>query len=239
MKPFWPAVNKVIKYSNIIIEVLDARFPELTRNQEIEDKIKRKKLILVLNKCDLVDKKEVEAWAKEHNALFVSATKRLGTTMLKRKIISLSKGKTTVGVLGYPNTGKSSIINVLAGRRAAKTSPQSGYTKGRQLIRMSPNIYLFDTPGVLPYKEKDELKHSLTSTKDFTKVKDPETVAFELIKLKKTTIQKFYKLESDDPEELLEELGQKLGKLKKGGKVNFDATARIILKDWQRGKIKG
>ena len=192
-----------------------------------------------MNKCDLVDKKEVEAWAKEHNALFVSATKRLGTTMLKRKIISLSKGKTTVGVLGYPNTGKSSIINVLAGRRAAKTSPQSGYTKGRQLIRMSPNIYLFDTPGVLPYKEKDELKHSLTSTKDFTKVKDPETVAFELIKLKKTTIQKFYKLESDDPEELLEELGQKLGKLKKGGKVNFDATARIILKDWQRGKIKG
>ncbi len=239
MKPFWPAVNKVIKYSNIIIEVLDARFPELTRNVEIEDKIKRKKLILVLNKCDLVDKKEVEAYAKKNDAIFVSATKRLGTTMLKKRIIALSKGRTTVGVLGYPNTGKSSLINALAGRKAAKTSPQSGYTKGRQLIKMSPNIYLFDTPGVLPYKEKDELKHSLTATKDFTKVKDPDLVAYELVKLKRSTIKKFYKLKSSDPEELLEELGQKLGKLKKGGEVNIDATARILLRDWQRGKIKG
>ena len=239
MKPFWPAVNKVIKESHIIIEVLDARFPDFTRHVEIEDKIKNKILIIVLNKCDLINKKDAEAYAKKHNAIFVSARKRLGTTMLKKKIIRYSKGfRTVVGVMGYPNTGKSSLINALAGRKAAKTSPESGYTKGRQLIKMAPGVYLLDTPGVFPYKEKDEVKHSLTASKDFTKIKDPDLVAMELIELKKDLIKGFYKLKKTDPEEMLEELGQKFGKLKKGGIVDINATSKVLLKDWQRGKIK-
>ena len=59
MRGFWKTVNYVIKEADIILEVIDARFPELTRNPEIEDKIKNKVLILVINKCDLVEDKEL------------------------------------------------------------------------------------------------------------------------------------------------------------------------------------
>ena len=239
MRGFWKTVNYVIKESDIILEVIDARFPELTRNPEIEDKIKNKILILVINKCDLVDKKDIEQYARKHKAIFVSANKRLGTTLLKKEIFRYAKkDKNIIGILGYPNTGKSSLINALAGRRAAKTSPKSGYTKGKQLIKMTPSIYLLDTPGVLPYKEKNELKHALTSSKDFTQVKDPDLVALELIELKKEQIKKYYKVEGDDPEEILESIGKKLNKLKKAGKIDIKATAYAILKAWQFGKIK-
>jgi len=240
MKKFWRTVNEVIKQSDIILEVIDARFPELTRNIEIEDKIKGKHLVIVVNKCDLVEKSTMEDYAKKYKGvIFVSAKDRLGTTILKKKIIGLAKKpQNIVGIVGYPNTGKSSIINSLAGRRAAKTSPQSGFTKGKQLIKMTRSVSLLDTPGVLPYKEKDEIKHALTSSKDFTRIKDPDIVALELIELKKERIKKHYQIDCDDSEDIFEQIGIKLKKLKKAGEIDEKATAYAILKDWQHGKIK-
>ena len=235
---FWKVVNGVIEKSDIILEVLDARFVELSRNREIEEKCEGKKFVFVLNKADLVNKKELEGWKRKlKHVVFVSATKRLGTSILKRKIIELAKGKNvTIGVLGYPNTGKSSVINAICGRKKASTSPMSGHTKGKQLLRMAKGIFLLDTPGVYPYKEKGR-KLALIGAQDFSKVKDPDLIILELIDEMEDRIKKHYGVEGEYDEEILENIAKKFRKLKKGGKLDIDATARMVLKDWQRGKI--
>src|SRR3989344_8471730 len=139
MPSFWRHVNKVLVNSDIIIEVLDARMIEETRNMEIEEKIERlgKKILYVITKCDLADIKKLEEERKRlRPSVFISSTEKLGTTILKKKILELCHGeRVVVGVVGYPNVGKSSLINALSGRGSARTSAQSGFTKGLQKIR--------------------------------------------------------------------------------------------------------
>ena len=242
MGNFWKHVNRVLRESEIIIEVLDARMIKETRNFELEDKIKKmgKKILYVLNKCDLVDVKELKASkTKLMPSVFISSKDKLGTTILKKRILELSRGNSTVvGIVGYPNVGKSSLINALSGKGAAKTSSESGYTKGFQKIRVDPKILLLDTPGVLPRKEKDLAKHSKTGALSYGKIKDAETAALELIEDEKDKIIKFYKIEGDDPEEILEKVALKFNKLSAGGKANIEVAARMLMKDWQVGKIQ-
>ncbi len=242
---FWKIINRVIDESNILIEVLDARFPELTRNKEIEDKIvkKDKKLLFVINKCDLVDKEILEDQKKELKktapCVFISSKGHLGTNYLREAIMKLSKGKEVkVGVLGYPNTGKSSLINALKGRQAAKTSSMSGYTKAKQLIRVSGKIQFLDTPGVYSYKEKDIDTLAIFSAVDYTKIKDPDIAAYKIIEMFKEKICKHYDIKFDkSPEIILENLAKKKNKLKKGNELDMIATSKELLKDWQKGKI--
>lgn len=241
MKNFWDIVNKVIKECDILLLVMDARFPDLSYNPEIFEKAGTKPIVYVLNKADLAQRPDLLKWKRKHrNAIFVSATKHLGTTMLMKKILSLSRGKEVkVGVLGYPNTGKSSLINALRGRRAAPTSHMSGFTKAEQYVRISEKILVYDTPGVLPYMEKDKIKLALIGAQDFTKVKDPDLVAMEIIKAYKKRICEHYKINDGNPEEILEAIAEKYHKRMKGGVLDINATARMLLKDWQRGKITG
>lgn len=240
-------MNNVLREADIIIEVLDARYIDDTRNFEIEDKIRHwnKKLLFVINKSDLVDPadlgklKDVKKQLKP--CVFISSTDRLGTTILKKKILELSRGeKVIVGVVGYPNVGKSSVINALSGRGAARTSSESGYTKGLQKIKVDNKILLLDTPGVFPWKEKDTAKHGKTGAIDFAKIKDPEYVTLKLIEEEKERIKKHYSVEAkkDDAEEILEEIAYKLKKLSRGGLPDLDAAARAVLKEWQAGKIR-
>jgi ribosome biogenesis GTPase A len=242
MTQFWKIVNEVIKESDIILEVLDARFPEESRNKEIEEKIRReeKKILYVINKCDLVSKKTMEMWKKKLKpSIFVSSKKMLGTTMLRHKIIEIvKKEKITVGIVGYPNTGKSSIINALKGKRSAPVSSVSGHTKGLQKIKIDNRIKIIDTPGVISFREEDDVKHALIGTKNFSRIKDPELVAMRIIELKKDLIEVFYNLPlSEDIENALEEIALKLNLLKKGNVPDTKRAAERIIKDWQTGKI--
>ena len=232
----------MLREADIIIEVLDARFVGETRNLEIESKAERsgKIILYVLNKCDLADLKKVkEETSKLSPSVFISSKEKLGTTILKKKILELSHGeKVTVGVLGYPNVGKSSLINALTGRGSARTSAESGFTKGLQKIRVDSKIMLIDTPGVFPKEEKDIVKHGKISAIDYGKIKDPEYVALRIIEEEKEKIKKYFHVEEDDAEEILERLAMVYKKKRKGNQPDLEATARLLLKQWQMGKIR-
>ncbi len=242
MPSYWKHVNWVLQEADIIIEVLDARMVEGTRNKELEDKVRRfgKKILYVITKCDLEDKRKIEEEkGRLKPSIFISSREHYGTTMLKKKILELSRGeRVIVGVVGYPNVGKSSLINALAGRGAAKTSSESGYTKGMQKIRVDSKILLLDTPGVFPDREKDLAKHGRIGAIDYAKIKDPELVVLSLIEDEQDLIEKHYGVYGEDGEEVLQEIALKLKKLRKGGKPDLEATARFVLKEWQTGKIK-
>ncbi len=148
MASYQMMVKDVIKKANILLEVIDARFPDETRNSEVERDIARSKkpFIIVLNKCDLVSKEILEKTksrlSKIAPTVFVSSKSRFGTTMLRHQILVTAgiKGSILVGSLGYPNTGKSSVINGVAVRHKASTSSISGHTKGVQLVNAGSRI---------------------------------------------------------------------------------------------------
>ncbi len=245
MRTFWNMVNRVIQGSDILLLVLDARMAQGTRNLEIEDKVAAsgKPLIFVLNKCDLVDKPILEQYKRFiPNSIFISAKHHLGTVMLREKILRTAgrlniDTKVRVGVLGYPNVGKSSLINALKGKGSAKTSSISGYTKHIQKVRTS-RIILLDTPGVIPYKEKNDFKHNVIGTIDHSKEKEPDYVAVSLMHMFPGVIEKCYGVETiTDKEQTLENIAIVRNMVKKGSKPDVIRAAKMILKDWQTGDI--
>ena len=248
-KSFWDIINRLVHQADILIEVLDARTVEQSRNREIEDKITKqgKQIIYVITKSDLAEKSKIEEEARHlRPCVFVSAKEKWGTTILLKKILELSKGKeVTVAVLGYTNVGKSSLINALKGKKSASTSPISGHTKGLQKIRISGKILLMDSPGVYAYMEKDETKLALMGSKDPAKLKDPELVALKIIeefqnKEKIHDLGEAYNIiiEKNDPEEILEEIALKKKRVKKGNIPDTEIIARKMIADWQSGKLR-
>ncbi len=235
MVNFWKLVNKVLRDSDIVLLVIDARFPEMTRNKEIEQKAR--KLLYVINKCDLV--KDPES-LKEHfePCVFVSAKKKYGGTMLFNKIMELSRGKSCiVGVLGYPNVGKSSVINLLKGKKSASVSSQSGHTRGIQFVSAKGKLKLIDTPGVLQYQEKDLLKQIIIGAYNPQHVQEPEYYAMLIVKKYPELFEKYYGLKVEKPLEFLEKVALKRHVLKKGGKPDIIRFSRQLLYDWQRGRM--
>ncbi len=241
MTNFWKLVNRVIKDADIILLVLDARMPEMTRNREIEQKIKQQKkdLIYVLNKCDLVEKEQLEKLKKKYNpSVFVSSKEKYGGTLLFKKILEISRGEECiVGVLGYPNVGKSSVINLIKGKKAASTSPTSGHTKGIQFVSARGKIKLIDTPGVLEFSEKDIEKKIVIGAMNPHHVKEPDYYAMKLIEEYPKMFETFYNLKYTDGYEFVEKLALKKNVLVKGGEPDIKRMGRRILRDWQRGKI--
>ena len=214
-----------------------------------------KKLLYVLNKSDLVDvkakKKEMEE-LKLHPYIFVSCKKKDGISKLRNKIKesvkSVDIGKMTraqVGIIGYPNTGKSTLINVLTGRSSAGTGGEAGFTKGMQKIRLTEGILILDTPGVIPEEEyshtkKEALQKQIkVGARTTGKIRDPEMFVLELMNTYSAQIEKFYNLEANgDAELFIEKVGRKMHFLKKGNKVDEDRAARLIIRDWQKGRIR-
>lgn len=246
-------LTKIVETSDIILEILDARFIDETRNKEIEKFIqnKGKKILYVLNKSDLIKKEKLKGLDEVRPYVLVSATKRTGGRELRDKIKSLSKTielkdnyeRFSVGVIGYPNTGKSSIINLLIGKNSAKTGAAAGFTKGIQKLRLSSEIVLIDSPGVIPTKEysnSDQEKmsrHAMVGARDYNKIKEPELVVSYLVSRCKKSFENFYQMQFKDSEELIELLGKKKNLLQRGGIADTDRVARLIIRDWQEGKI--
>jgi hypothetical protein len=219
---------KVIETSDIILEVLDTRFAKEMQNKEIEKLIKsqNKILIPILNKSDLSLKKPIIK-----NSVLVSCKNRKGIKELRDKIKAEAKkikkskenkyNRIQVGVIGYPNSGKSSLINLLIGKTSAKTGAEAGFTKGLQKLKLTSDILLLDSPGVIPNSHYSQTefskisKHTKLGGKSFSQIKDPEIIVASLMKEYSKQIEKFYKVKANgDSEKLIEELGKKKGFLK-------------------------
>ncbi len=246
-------VDIVIENSDILLEVLDARFIERTRQKELEEKIASlgKKIIYVINKSDIADLKkihnEIELEDIRPFVLF-SAKARRGTVTLRRLVKKeakkIKKDDVNVGIIGYPNTGKSSLANILSGKSSAKVSSESGYTKSFQKIRLAKGLYLIDTPGIIledenPLLSVNQAKHSKIGAVMWDKTKNPGIVVGSIMSEYPEMLEKYYQVAAGgDPEELIEKVGRKMNYLRKGNTVDEEKTAKKILRDWQEGKIK-
>jgi hypothetical protein len=247
-------ISSIINEADIVLEILDARFIEKTRNIEMEKRIKNsgKKLIYVFNKSDLTDIQKVKTEVEMNELMphiFISSRERAGAGFLKR-MLKIEAGKigkniVNIGIIGYPNTGKSSLINFLTGKSAARTSSEAGYTKGIQKVKLTKYLYLIDTPGIIPIYEKSQknrelsAKHSQIGAITWDKTKNPDIVVSKIMKEYPSLLEKHYGIDAKgDSEALIEQLGRKWNYIKKGNEVDEIRTAKKILKDWQEGKIK-
>ena len=239
-------LHKLLRNSDFILEIADARFPDDSRSRKLEEKIRTqgKGIAIVFNKADLVEESELKRLQyRFKDAIFVSARTREGLRQLRKFLSGLSRGKEiTVGVIGYPNTGKSSIINVLKGSHSAGTSPRAGFTKGIQKFRVNPKVMMWDSPGIAPFKET-ELKLAIMGAKNPEFLRDVEGVAFEIIKMTKDehpgAIAKRYGInEARPPNSILEGIAKRTGKLSKGGIPDTERAARVLINDWQKDRLR-
>lgn len=246
---FWPVVLNVLKNSDVVLLVLDSRIPEMTRNSEIIKKVELmngKRLFLVFNKTDLISKKEFERLKKENpNSFFVSGSKGYGFLNLKKSLENMaqnwSRDSLRIGIVGYPNVGKSSVINKLAPNARAKVKALSGTTKSVQWIRVG-RLRIQDSPGVIPNKDK-AVRVGITASKDPHKLRNPEKTSMKIIEYlnlkSKGTLEDFYGVKNDlETYNLFLEIGKKKNFLVKGGNIDEHRTAVQIIDDWQKGRIK-
>lgn len=254
-KRIWAELHKVIDSSDVIIQVLDVRDPMGTRCPYVEAMMKRpnarhKHLVLILNKCDLVPTWVTARWIKilsaEYPTLAFHAS--INNPFGKGALIQLlrqfgvlhsDKKHLSVGFFGYPNVGKSSIINALRKKRVCKAAPLPGETKVWQYVTLFRGIYLIDCPGTVYDAGDDDMT---TVVKGVVRVENLEMpsqyVQGMLDIVKKQYVQRHYGLPDwIDQYDFLDRLARKYGKLHKGNEADIETTARMVLNDLIRGKL--
>jgi len=236
---FWIIAKQIVRNADVVLEVLDARFPNITRITRLE-KMAKEKLILVINKVDLVSNKTLDKIKTEFkNSKYVLVSSKNSRSI--NELIRMIKGK--VAVIGYPNTGKSTLINKLSSGGRALTSSESGFTKGKQLIAGKRGIMLMDTPGIVPFENRDEIRLGLVSGISPSKLEDPDLVATKLINIFKKNdpldFGEYYGVDMAlDSYSILLEIGKKRHMLLKKGEIDERRAAILVLEDWHKGKIK-
>ncbi|XP_012063922.1 PREDICTED: nucleolar GTP-binding protein 2 [Atta cephalotes] len=253
-KRIWNELYKVIDSSDVILQILDARDPMGTRSPPVEKYLKIEKpykhLIFILNKVDLVPTWVTQRWvailSKEYPtvAFHASLTHPFGKGSLINLLrqfakLHVDKKQISVGFIGYPNTGKSSIINTLRSKKVCKVAPIAGETKVWQYITLMRRIYLIDCPGVVYPSTETDTEKVLKGVVRVELVQNPEDYIVSVLeRVKPEYIRKTYKINVwIDHVDFLEKLARRSGKLLKKGEPDIAIAARMVLNDWQRGKL--
>ena len=257
-------IEENISLVDAVCEVLDARIPSASANPDIRRLSEGKPRLVVLNRCDLADPSATALWRctleesgvafletyarswKGVNA-FVPAVRQL---LADRRKAFEEKGQAgralRIMILGIPNVGKSTLINKIAGRKAALASDRPGVTRGKQWIALSEGIDLLDTPGILwPKFDSQEVGELLAVTSAVkTEVFDTETLAanfmLRLRDLYPAALQERYKItpsSSSDGFELLEAAALKRGFLISRGEADLNRMANTLLREYHEGKL--
>ncbi|KAF5468537.1 hypothetical protein F2P56_012681 [Juglans regia] len=253
-KRIWGELYKVIDSSDVVVQVLDARDPQGTRcyhlERHLKEHCKHKHLILLLNKCDLIPAWATKGWlrvlSKEYPTLafHASINKSFGKGSLLSVLRQFARLKSdkqaiSVGFVGYPNVGKSSVINTLRTKNVCKVAPIPGETKVWQYITLTKRIFLIDCPGVVYQNSDSETDIVLKGVVRVTNLEDAAEHIGEVLKrVKKEHLKRAYKIKHwDDENDFLLQLCKLTGKLLKGGEPDLTTVAKMVLHDWQRGKI--
>ena len=259
MKKTRELIQENLKLVNAAVEILDARIPVSSRNPVIDELIKNKRRIVILNKSDLSDGSANEAWVRYFkaqgaetvcmNALTGAGISDLFRVMNRMKDEinrdSVRKKPLRAMIVGIPNVGKSSLINRLAGKKSAKTGNKPGVTRGKQWINLQDQIQLLDTPGILWPKFEDRdtaLKLSFVgSIKD--EILDREDLTIELIKFMKNSYPELlvnrYNIDSveGEPLEIMEAICEKRGFIMSGKRYDYARAARTVIDEFRSGKM--
>lgn len=262
-------IQEQLKLVDVVIELVDARLPISSRNPLLEQLVGDKKpRVIILNKEDLADPQRTAYWVNFFNQqsgcrafAFNAATgKKQLIGRLKEALLDLTaekrermaqKGirKQTVRcmIVGIPNVGKSTFINLIAGKKAAQTGDKPGVTRGTQWIRLDEDLELLDTPGILwPKFEDEEVGFRLAVTGAVSdEVFDHDEAALKLIAFLQQRypklLQERFKLEQEileeEPLTILEQIGRNRGCLLKGGRIDYSKVSKGILIDFRQAKI--
>lgn len=259
MKKTRELIAENLKMVDIVIEVIDARIPVSSRNPIIDELVKNKRRLIVLNKSDLSDPAANEAWAehfkKQGNlVLSMNCMTGIGVGQLYKLLSRLQDEKNEgqlrkkslrMMIVGVPNVGKSSLINRMTGKKSAKTGDRPGVTKGKQWLGLENGMQLLDTPGILwPKFEDPKVGLNLAfcgSIKD--EILDTASLALELIKVLQRDypqlLRERYKLDELDEDALvnMEAIAAKRGFILPGKRIDYERCARTLLDEFRSGKI--
>jgi len=255
------AIIERIKDTDVVIELLDARLPGSSANPMLEQLTGHRLKLKVLNKQDLADATQTEAWLAWYNAQPNTRAIALdaGETAPAQRLIKACRELAPhrggmakplrVMICGIPNVGKSTLMNTLVGRKAAKTGDEAGVTRVEQRINLASDFYLFDTPGMLwPKITVDQSGYHLAASGAVGRnAYEDEDVALELLKSLRepyaAQLAARFKLDdvaaipTTDEEVLLSEVGRKRGAVMGGGRINIAKAAEIVLHDFRAGLI--
>ena len=259
MKKTRELIQENLKLVDVCVEVLDARIPVSSRNPILAELTQSKTRIIVLNKSDLADEAKTAEWTKklQESAAYVLAMNcntGAGAASLLRLLEKIRDEKNEgrerqrdlrLMIVGIPNVGKSSLINRLTGKKAAKTGNKPGVTRGKQWISLGEHMMMLDTPGILwPKFEDPKVGLNLAfcgSIKD--EIMDLETLGMELTGVLARDypdlLSARYKLDeiAETPLENMENVARKRGFILPGKRIDYERTARTVIDEFRSGTI--
>lgn len=257
-------IRECLPLVDAVTELLDARIPESSKNPELSALIGNKPRIVLLNKCDLADAQTTKQWLSHFEAMGAGAlavdcrsgkglnayhglVRHILTDKIRANTEKGMAGKPLrVMVVGIPNTGKSSFINRMAGKNRAKVADKPGVTRQNQWFAIGNGIELLDTPGVLWPKFDDpkvgDRLAFIGSVKD--EILDSELMAVRLLEVLQSDYadrlqQRYGILPTPDaqPWEVLEQIGRKRGMLVRGGEIDTERAANMLLDEYRDGRL--
>lgn len=259
MKKSIDEIKNMLKLSDIVVEICDARIPISSRNPILKDIIEDRSSILILNKKDLANPKETKKWIEKYKSenIFAIDIDCKSTSDISKVLKEIDKkGRVQLDkkglkrdvkamIVGIPNVGKSSFINALTKKRTAKVGNRPGITRTNQWIKTEYGLYLLDTPGVLwPKFETEDMGLNLAFTgaiKD--EIMDIENLAYKFVEFmskyymddlyeRYNLIEKF-----DEIIQVIEQIAVNRGKVLKGNRIDYFSVSNLILDDFRKGNL--